>query len=139
MQEIKWEKECDVVVAGYGGSGISAAITAHDHGAQVAILEKAPFPGGGQTRTSGAGAVFAIDPVKAAEYLYAASSVGLENADPSSGISVTPREDCLIFMKEMGSICGNIYAVGGLNAGKMLASGRLAGKSAAALQSWEQA
>jgi succinate dehydrogenase/fumarate reductase flavoprotein subunit len=28
--EIKWEKEYDVVVAGNGGSGISAALTAFD-------------------------------------------------------------------------------------------------------------
>jgi hypothetical protein len=38
---------------------------------------------------------------------------------------------------EMGSICGNIYALGGLNAGEMMASGRLAGRSVAGLASWE--
>jgi succinate dehydrogenase/fumarate reductase flavoprotein subunit len=38
---------------------------------------------------------------------------------------------------EMGSICGNIYALGGLNAGEMLASGRLAGKNAAGLSNWD--
>jgi hypothetical protein len=37
----------------------------------------------------------------------------------------------------MGSICGNIYAIGGLDAGEMLASGRLAGKSVAALENWD--
>jgi hypothetical protein len=37
----------------------------------------------------------------------------------------------------MGSICGNIYAIGGLNAGEMLASGRLAGKSAAGMTNWD--
>jgi succinate dehydrogenase/fumarate reductase flavoprotein subunit len=103
MKEIRWDKEYDVVVAGYGGSGISAAITAHDKGAKVIILEKAPFPGGGQTRTSGVGAAFAIDPEKAAEYLYAASSNGLEEADPVTKLSVTPKEDCLIFMKELAN------------------------------------
>ena len=39
---------------------------------------------------------------------------------------------------EMGSICGNIYALGGLNAGEMMASGRLAGRSVAGLDSWDQ-
>jgi len=102
-QEEKWDKEYDVVVAGYGGAGVSAAITAHDSGASVIILEKAPFPGGGQTRTSGVGAAFATDPEGAAEYLYAASSHGLEEADTSSNISVVPMEDCLIFMKEMAN------------------------------------
>jgi succinate dehydrogenase/fumarate reductase flavoprotein subunit len=101
METINWDKEYDVVVAGYGGAGISAAITAHDNGASVIILEKAPFPGGGQTRTSGIGAAFATDPEKAAEHLYAISSNGLEDADPSSQVSVVPKEDCLIFMKEM--------------------------------------
>ncbi|MBN1191735.1 MAG: FAD-dependent oxidoreductase [Dehalococcoidales bacterium] len=101
MQEIKWEKEYDVVIAGYGGSGISAAITAHDHGAKVIILEKAPFPGGGQTRTSGLGACFVSDPEGAARYLHAMCSIGLENADVSTRLSVTPLEDCLILMKEL--------------------------------------
>ncbi len=99
----KWDKEYDVVVAGYGGAGISTAITACDNGASVIILEKAPFPGGGQTRTSGLGAAFATDPEGAAEYLYAASSNGLEDADVTSKISVVPKEDCLIFMKEMAN------------------------------------
>ena len=102
-EEKKWDKEYDVVVAGYGGAGISTAITAHDNGASVIILEKAPFPGGGQTRTSGIGAAFATNPEGAAEYLYAASSNGLEDADISSKISVVPKEDCLIFMKEMAN------------------------------------
>jgi succinate dehydrogenase/fumarate reductase flavoprotein subunit len=36
----KWEKEADVVVAGTGFAGLSAAITAHDAGAKVIMLEK---------------------------------------------------------------------------------------------------
>lgn len=97
----KWDREYDVVVAGYGGAGISAAITAHDNGASVIILEKAPFPGGGQTRTSGIGAAYAVHPEGAAQYLYTASTSGLEDADPSAQISMVPMEDCRIFMKEM--------------------------------------
>jgi succinate dehydrogenase/fumarate reductase flavoprotein subunit len=101
MQDIKWDKEYDVVVAGNGGAGVSAAIEAYDNGASVVILEKAPFPGGGQTRTSGVGAAFVKDPEGAAEYLYAVSCNGLEDADVSSEVSMVPKEDCLIFMKEM--------------------------------------
>ena len=97
----RWDREYDVVVAGSGGAGVSAAITAYDSGASVVILEKSPFPGGGQTRTSGAGAAFAVDPEGAAKYLYAACTNGLEDADPSAGVSVTPMEDCLVFMEEM--------------------------------------
>jgi hypothetical protein len=98
---IRWDKEYDVVVAGYGGAGISTAITAHDNAASVIILEKAPFPAGGQTLSAGIGAAFAIDPEPAAEYLYRMSSMGLADADPAAVFSVTPREDCLILMREL--------------------------------------
>jgi hypothetical protein len=104
QKAIKWDKEFDVVVAGYGGSGIAAAITACDNGAKVTILEKAPPPAGGQTRAAGLKAAFATDPEKAADYLYAVSSNGLEAAIPGSQLSVVPKEDCLIFMKELANI-----------------------------------
>jgi succinate dehydrogenase/fumarate reductase flavoprotein subunit len=45
----KWDKEADVVVVGYGGAGVVTAITAHDAGAKVIVLEKAPLRGGGST------------------------------------------------------------------------------------------
>ncbi|MBU1206700.1 MAG: FAD-binding protein [Proteobacteria bacterium] len=38
----KWDKEADVVIVGYGGAGAVSAITAHDDGAKVLILEKLP-------------------------------------------------------------------------------------------------
>jgi len=99
----EWDKEYDVVVAGYGGAGIATAITVYDNGASVIILEKAPFPGGGQTRAAGLRAAFATNPDGAAEYLYAASSNGLEDADFTSRTSVVPKEDCLIFMRELAN------------------------------------
>jgi succinate dehydrogenase/fumarate reductase flavoprotein subunit len=40
--EEKWDYEADVVVVGYGGAGVVAAITAHDAGAEVLVLEKSP-------------------------------------------------------------------------------------------------
>lgn len=55
----KWDKEADVVVIGFGGTGAAAAIEAHDAGAKVLILEKAPMPGG-NTVISG-GIVYAAD------------------------------------------------------------------------------
>jgi succinate dehydrogenase/fumarate reductase flavoprotein subunit len=48
----KWDMECDVAVVGWGGAGTAAAITAHDSGAKVLILEKMA-EGGGNTRISG--------------------------------------------------------------------------------------
>jgi succinate dehydrogenase/fumarate reductase flavoprotein subunit len=41
-----WDKEVDVVVLGYGGSGIVAALAAAEVGAGVLILEKSPMSGG---------------------------------------------------------------------------------------------
>ena len=52
MQIEKPDMEYDVVIVGYGGAGASAAITAHDNGARVLILEKMPIPGG-NSRSSG--------------------------------------------------------------------------------------
>ncbi|MBI4233241.1 MAG: FAD-binding protein, partial [Chloroflexi bacterium] len=37
-----WHMEADVVIVGYGGAGATAAITAHDAGSSVLILEKLP-------------------------------------------------------------------------------------------------
>ena len=52
----KWDFEADVVVVGYGGAGAVAAITAHDAGAKILILEKAPLgQEGGNTRVAGQG------------------------------------------------------------------------------------
>ena len=38
----KWENETDVLIVGTGFAGLASAITAHDAGAKVLILEKAP-------------------------------------------------------------------------------------------------
>jgi len=38
----KWDEEADVVVVGYGGAGAVTAITAHDAGAKVLVVEKLP-------------------------------------------------------------------------------------------------
>ncbi|MBR2836685.1 MAG: FAD-binding protein [Coriobacteriales bacterium] len=68
----KWDREADVVVIGFGGAGAVAAITAHDEGAEVLVLEKAPIEGGGASRMSGAGITY-VEPehVKdAAQYIY---------------------------------------------------------------------
>ena len=37
-----WDFEADVVVVGFGAAGFAASVTAHELGAEVVILEKAP-------------------------------------------------------------------------------------------------
>jgi shikimate 5-dehydrogenase len=39
---IDWDKAADVVIVGFGGAAAAAAVTAHDLGAKVVLLEKAP-------------------------------------------------------------------------------------------------
>ena len=52
----KWDMEADVIVVGFGAAGAATAITAHDAGARVLMLEKAPkAQEGGNTRVAGQG------------------------------------------------------------------------------------
>ncbi len=60
----------DVVVVGYGGAGAAAAITAHDHGAQVLVLESMD-KGGGNTRVSMGGFLCPTDVPDAINYFTA--------------------------------------------------------------------
>jgi len=51
---LKWDKETDVLIVGTGFAGLASAITAHDAGAKVLILEKAPEElEGGNSKVSG--------------------------------------------------------------------------------------
>lgn len=63
----KWDMESDVVVMGYGAAGAVAAITAHDNGASVLVLEKMPS-GGGNSRVSG-GNILVPQAMEFLEYL----------------------------------------------------------------------
>ena len=88
-----WDREADVVVVGYGGAGAVTAITAHDAGAKVLVLEKAPIEGGGCTRMAGGQAAF-IDPrdaAGAAEYLYTGS------------FGTTPEDVCQAWAEEIAN------------------------------------
>ena len=51
-----WDRECDVLVVGFGAAGAAAAITARETGAEVLLLDR--FEGGGATARSG-GVVYA--------------------------------------------------------------------------------
>ena len=62
----------DIVVVGMGAAGCAAAITAHDAGASVLVLEKTGADvAGGNTRVSGGAWFHHDDPERAAVYLRA--------------------------------------------------------------------
>ncbi len=68
----KWDVEADVVVVGFGAAGVAAAVTAHELGADVVILEKAPDgEHGGNTRVAGQGYLNTSCAEDAAAYLTA--------------------------------------------------------------------
>ena len=67
-----WDYEADVVVVGFGAAGVAAAVTAHDQGDEVLILEKAPEgQEGGNTRVAGQGYLNTSSAESAAAYLTA--------------------------------------------------------------------
>jgi len=70
MKSARWDHEADVVVIGYGGAGAAAAITAHDAGARVIVVEKSAA-GGGNTRVSGGSIRTYADKAKAIDYTHA--------------------------------------------------------------------
>src|SRR5258707_12884894 len=68
----EWDVEADVVVVGFGAAGVAASVTAHDLGAKVVVLEKAPEgQEGGNTRVAGQGYLNTSSVEKAAAYLTA--------------------------------------------------------------------
>ena len=72
------EYEADVIVIGAGGAGLSAALSAHQNGAKVIVLEKLGFPGG--STIFSAGAFNAADPVRAkTKQMSAANMQTVEN------------------------------------------------------------
>lgn len=54
--DIRWDDQADIVIVGFGGAGVAAAIEARDAGVDVVALDR--FAGGGATRFSG-GIVYA--------------------------------------------------------------------------------
>lgn len=82
----RWDEEADVVVVGYGGAGAVAAVTAHDAGARVLVLERQPPERRHPSTFMAAGSILCPSDVEAAlrymTRLYAAAP-GLSETDPS--------------------------------------------------------
>lgn len=76
----KWDERADVVVIGYGFAGTTAAITAHDAGAKVLLLEKAPeSEKGGNSRVSANIFFWPDDVEKAKTYFRALTGPYIDN------------------------------------------------------------
>jgi succinate dehydrogenase/fumarate reductase flavoprotein subunit len=74
-----WDDEADVVVIGCGYAGGVAAISAHDRGARVLVLEKMPDPGG--ISICSAGGVRVADDAEAA-FAYLSRTNGGTTSEP---------------------------------------------------------
>ena len=99
----KWDVEADVVVVGFGAAGVAAAVTAHDLGAKVVIVEKAPEgEHGGNTRVAGQGYLNTSNPADAASYLTALC-----------GPYTVPPEMVAVWADEMGKNNDWLSSVGG--------------------------
>ena len=65
-----WDYETDVLVIGYGGAGLWAALTAFDEGeSDVLVLEKAPTRGGGNSSINMGEFTWVDDVEKATKYI----------------------------------------------------------------------
>ena len=75
----KWDAETDVLVLGYGGAGAVAAVTAHDGGARVMILEKQSESGHTSNTQMSLGVFLSPDNVAdAVAYMGVASRVNVD-------------------------------------------------------------
>lgn len=68
----RWDDTADLIVVGYGGAGAATALSAHEAGASVILLEKAPRgEEGGNTRVAAQGYLNTSDAARARDYLNA--------------------------------------------------------------------
>lgn len=51
--DVRWDEEVDILVVGGGAAGCSAALTAHQLGSRVMVIEKAPVLGGTTAKSVG--------------------------------------------------------------------------------------
>ena len=78
--QMHWDETTDVLVIGFGGSGAVTAVTAHDLGKKVLIIEKMPAAGG-NTAVSAGGFMCPDDIEKAYKYLKGSYEYGAADYD----------------------------------------------------------
>jgi succinate dehydrogenase/fumarate reductase flavoprotein subunit len=99
----RWDRQADVVVVGFGAAGAATAITAHDAGAKVILLEKAPRGhAGGNTRVAGQGYLNTSSVAKASAYLKALC-----------GPYAVPDDMLRVWAEEMGQNNAWVANIGG--------------------------
>lgn len=87
-----WDDTADLIVVGYGGAGAATALTAHEAGASVILLEKAPHgEEGGNTRVAAQGYLNTSDATQARDYLNALCG---PYAVPQAMVEVWAQEMC---------------------------------------------
>ncbi|MFC1932153.1 FAD-binding protein [Chloroflexota bacterium] len=77
VRQLQWDKETEVVIVGYGGTGAVSAITVSEEGGKAIILEKAPESGGNTSVCTG-GMKYTTDTLQAAIYV---KNIGLGTID----------------------------------------------------------
>jgi succinate dehydrogenase/fumarate reductase flavoprotein subunit len=80
VRPIRWDKETDVVIVGYGATGAATAITVSEAGFKALILEKAPEAGGSSAVSTG-GMRYTSDAVQGALYV---KNIGLGSIDDAT-------------------------------------------------------
>lgn len=98
----QFDETYDVVVVGYGFAGGSSAISAHDNGAKVLLIEKMDAPGG-ISICAGGGVRVAKEAAPVIDYVMATNN------------GTTPRDVTEAFVEEMVQIEDWIRAMGKVN------------------------
>jgi succinate dehydrogenase/fumarate reductase flavoprotein subunit len=76
--QFRWDDEADVVITGFGGAGVCAAIEAAERGASVIALDR--FDGGGATAMSGGSTMAAGRAIKRRQDLRTAPATSSDGA-----------------------------------------------------------
>lgn len=103
----QWDEETDVVVVGCGYAGAVAAISAHDAGARVILLEKMREPGG--ISVCSAGGVRVADDAQAA-FEYLRETNGGTTADVVLRTLAAGMTDVEVFVRALGSESGAVIS-----------------------------